>query len=606
MTKQIETPMSLSQLHSFHNAVSTTFMDKWDKIARNESRMKADNWTSEQKAKFELQDRIPFSMPIAVSALHRVSAVQKQSRQSWKVEAASDPNDEVGAEIATIVMRDYERKNDMAHLESDVFDDGVGISFGVDKFEIENEFGIDKITNRKVDNLNFVWDLNDLTYELKKPLFVAEIERLTKGELESQGYELINEDDTFGSLHGRPEINYWGASLDTGTVSLFHHYQLTKKTYYYLLFKDSQKLFNFSNIVAKKSRNKKEINELKTQIELFYAMSGFDSKDELSVETKEAFEYDYYKFTYNQILEYEETGLEFHPYNVYFSIKVANDWISVLDFMSSPQIFMDRIWSQIDYSLRSELKNVYELNVNALASGETAESAMKKVSKTGGVVQKKGYEKIFDVVQSQGFNPQYMQVIGIMQQATTDIMGGANSQGLKESSAESGRAVALRQEQGKLVSFLFLDNLTRYKEAKGKKLLELVKRYDTTERVIKVIGGEMNEQMMQFLSQGGYVQQSVTSNNMFLRINKGIASFQNADLDLVVDTAPMSNYERAAKLDQYVVAEQNMPSLINSPTWQQEKLKLLDIPQMSRAKILQEMQMMQQMQQQMAMQGVQQ
>jgi hypothetical protein len=209
--------------------------------------------------------------------------------------------------------------------------------------------------------------------------------------------------------------------------------------------------------------------------------------------------------------------------------------------------------------------------------------------KTGGVIHKKGLEPVFTPIQSQGFNPQYMQIVGIMQQSLTDMLGGANSQGLKESSAESGRAVALRQEQGKLVAFLFLDNLTRYKEAKGNKLLSLIKKHDTTERIIKILGGDLDQSMMMFLQQSGSLQQSQTSGNAFLTVNRGVTSFQNSDLDLVVDTSPMNAYERASKLDQYAVAEQNMPSLVNSPTWQMQKLDLLDVPKMDRIKIMNEM-----------------
>jgi len=616
MRNELEnTPLSLQQLLQYHDAVSSDFMQKWEQGYINEGRLKADNYTADMKAKIQLQDRIPYSMPVAVSALQRISATQKQSRVSWKVEASSDPNDEVPAEVGTIVMRDYERREDMAHKESDVFDNGIGVSFGADKFEIVNEFGQDKIKNRKVDTFNLVWDLNDKSYSLDNVQFIAEIERIPYKDLKAMGYEVEGATDTYGTLEGRAVIDYYGVGdPDDRIISVFHHYHRTEKKYYVVLFSDPKKLFVeadgvtslFNGVVIKKTRNRKEAETLKKDIEMVYALNGFDANEDngLSIETQSVTEYDYYKFTYNKLLEYKETGETFHPYNLYFAIKVANDWISLLDFMESPQLFTDRLWSQIDYSFKTELKNVMEMNVNALAEGETADTAAKKASKTGGVIRKKGYQRIFETVQTTGFNPQYMSVLNILQQTLRDTMGGGNALGLQESASESGRAIALRQQQGKLVAFLFLDNFNRYKEAKGKKLLELIKKYDTTQRVIKIIGGALTDEMAQFLMANGAINPSQTSNNLYLKTNTGVTSLQNKDLDLVIDSVPMNDYERQAKLDMYSIAEKNMPQLLQSPTWMQIKLDALDIPKADRQKLMQETQALQQQQQAMLQQPV--
>jgi len=586
-TKEIEAPLSLAQLLSLHDAVYPVFQKKWTSAEENEGKLKADNWTNEQKKEIKRQDRIPLSMPINATYIQRISATQKQSRQSWKVEASVDPDDEIKAELTTLVLRDYERQNKMKYIESEVFDDGIGVKMGVDKFVVDYSEVTPKIGNVKVDNRNIVWDVNDTSYELNKVLFVSEIERVYAYELP---YDVFSSSGS-GSLQGRDKINYYVVGKDTDdqdyrVVSVFHHYQRVKKNEYYVLFKDTQGVFNFNDVIIQKYRDKKKAEKLLDDIRLIYEMNGLDFEGEGEVVKKDVYKYDYYKFTFNKILEYEETDLEVHPYNFYFAIKVANDWISLMDFMSSPQLFMDRLWMQVDYSFRKELKQLYELNVNAL--DESKESAIKKANQTGGVVTKKGYEKVFEQVLTQGFNPQYIQIVGIMQSYMSEITGGANFQGNKETSNESGRAVALRQQQGKLVAFLFLDNLERYKVNKGEKLLKYIEKYDSASRIIKVTGNELTPEMMQLLQESGsFMPSKIDKNSGFVKIG-GMDFLKNAKFELNVSAAPMSNVERAYKLSQYIDAEKSDPILSQLPTWRLKKLELLDIPQVDRYQIIKE------------------
>jgi len=579
--KELNTPLSISELLAFHDAVYSFFSEKWRTIERNEGRLKADNWTDKQKKDIKGQGRIPFSMPVNASFIRRIVGSQRNSRQGWRVEAATNPEAEIPAEIGGILLRDYERKNNMKYIESDVFEDGIGKSFGVDKFRIDYSTGLPVIKNEKIDIKNIVWDINDSSYSIEKPQFVAEIERKYRYELEKE-YDLIDgTGDASGSLMGRGKIDYYcTGSGDYQIIALFHHYQRVKKTRYKIMFKNFIGLPGFESFTSKKFTNRADAEKVIHNLEFIYAANSVPFDGEAEIQDIQEFVYDYYKFNYNQILEYEETNLEFHPYNFYFSMRVGNDWVSLMDIMSSPQIFIDKMYQQMDHSMRKELKNVLEMDVNRLANGETPTSAARKAGKTGGIIFKKG-ERVLDVVESRGFNPQYLQVLGVIGQLIADITGGNNVNGLKESANESGRAVALRQQQGKMSNYYFLDNFERYKVSKGWKLLKLSQKYDTAKKILKVAGSELSDEMIQILQENGIYSQSKRSKYGFIKVNdpeNALTFLKDADLELVIDTAPMTDYEKLTKLNQMLDAERLDPTLTQLPSWQAKKLEVMDLP----------------------------
>ena len=590
-----KTPLDLAGLLALHDTVGPDFMDKWAEGTKNEGRVLAENWSDDQEKDIKKQGRQPYSMPVNASYLQRISATQKQSRQGWKVDSSVDPNDEVKARIADMQLQDFERQNDLKHIESEVFDDGINLSFGADKFDVDYSKGYPCVINKKIDYRNLVWDINDVDYSLTNTLFIAEIEKKYKFEMEAEGYDVSSGTNTTSALIGRHKNEYYSTrdkaypdieSTPFEIVSVFHHWQRVYRDFHCVLFKDTAGLFKLEDVMVAKFESRSKAKGYIKDLKLAYHAQGLewiDAKGEPQAEivVKTERRYDYYKFYYNEILDYQKGELEEHPYNIYFAIRSASNWTSLMSFMSSMQLFMDRLWSQIDHSFMKELKEVLEMDTSNLADGMTKSKAITTASKTGGVIPKKGPGPLFNEVPTSGFNPQYMQTISVMTDYMSQMLGGANFQGSQESASESGRAVALRQKQGSLIASLFLDNLARYKKAKGKKLLYWLSKYDTTQRVIRVMGGELTDEEKQVLSeQDLYQPGKMDDTTGYMTINKpgvGISFLKNAQFELEVTEVPLTETQKQAKLMDAIQAEKIDPMLQASITWRMYKLDLLGI-----------------------------
>jgi hypothetical protein len=292
------------------------------------------------------------------------------------------------------------------------------------------------------------------------------------------------------------------------------------------------------------------------------------------------------------ILEYEKTSLPSFPIKIFKCFHFEDDFWSFMDMLKSPQIFMDRLFSQMDYTFGTDIKNVYQLNVNALAEGVTPEQATTIIKKTGGVVPTQSNEPAIQAIQSKGINPQWMQVAQIMQQFVEDFAGGRSFQGLSEGSGESGKAINLKKQQGTLVAFLMLDNLSRWKKSMGELALWMIKEFDTAERQIKIQGDELSPEMLELLQNNGiFSPSSINQDQGFVSVNQGgIPFLKDAEFELVVSEASLTSSEKEFKFFSMLEAGRSMPLLQNSI----EYAKLLlsynpDLKTRDRNKLIQEL-----------------
>lgn len=602
MKKELNTPFTAQQLYNFHQSVSGWFQEKWSNAEENERYKRGRNWTEAEQAEIEGQGRQAFSIALIPTKLNQFLASQRRNRTSFRVLAAEDPNDEIKAEIATIMLRDVEKRSNFKYLESDVYDSGLSIAYGV--FEVVKEkdkFYNDVISVKEVDYKNFVWDINAVEYTKRDAAFMAKVDRMYRHQFEAiygvQKDMLPGDDFSFG----RPKYDYFLVIDKNGNramdlVSVITHYQKVRRKYYCVVFDDNMQLIEGGVF---KFRTKDEAETKLNELKWAYIDKGVPiPSGEIVEEEKEGI--DKYVFTYQGVLEYEETDLEDYPFTVYTSFSFKNEFWTLTDLLKSPQKWIDRLFAQIDYAFGKDIKNAIEINVNALAENETPESAIQKIE-DGTPIFVKGGGAITSV-KTDGANPQWMLMAQTMQQLVEDMSGGRSFQGLKESAGESGRAISLKQQQGELISALFIDNLFRAKKDLGEKLLWWMAKYDTAQRVIKVGGGEIAPEMAQMLQgQGSYQPSLQTPNAGYVTVNSGGISFLNdMSYELLVSEDMLSETAKEKRMQQMMLAEQANPMLAQLPSWQEVKLSTLDIDYVTRQKILGEMQQMKQRQDAMA------
>lgn len=541
--------LSATDLQYFHDQIIQYFTEKWNEGSENERYMKAKNWSSEQETKVQNQNRIPYSMAVMATKLNIIKATQRQARTQFKVSARVDPNDEIKAELATLMLRDDEKNSKFKYIESEIFDSGLSVKYGAGEIYMDYSDFIPKVKFRKLDYKDVVWDINSREYDLSDALFVAKIDRVYRFQLKQEYPEYADELSQDFNRIGRSKNAYYvtknpNGKNDFDIISKFTHYQKVVRTSWYVLHPDTKGILG-EGLYTKKFKTQEEAERHLREINIPYLTNGFDAEG--SVEPKDEIQYDKYTFANNTILNYEELDYPSPPIKVYRCFHYEDDFWSFMDVVKSPQKFLDRLFAQMDYSLGSDIKNVYQLNVNALADGKTFEEAKRIIEKTGGVVPVNSSEEVLRALKPGGLNPQWLQLATVMQQFVEDFTGGRSFQGLSEGAGESGIAINLKKQQGALITFLLLDNFSRWKQLMGEFALFLHKEYDTAQKQIKVQGAELTPEMLQLLNQNGIVSPSQVDDSMYIKMNEGISFLKDADLELTVTEASLTETEKEIK-----------------------------------------------------------
>lgn len=600
---ETNTPLQVSDLESLHDQVIPFFEQKWKLGEENERYQKIQNWDSDKKKKIQGQNRQPYSIPIAMTKLNTIYATQKQARTQFKVEAKVDPNDEIKAELATLMLRDDERSCKLQYIESEVFQSGTGVQYGAAEAYVDYSGILPKIKFKKWDYKNVVWDRNSRDYELEDALWQATIDRMYRFQVAHQyGVDTKKITEQEGTW-GREKSSYYvtknpNGKSDFDIISVFTHYQKVVRPCYYVVH-PNQLNFLGDGIYLKKFKTQEEAERHLREINIPYISNGFDFQGE--TQPKDEITFDKYVFADGQILKYEETDYPSFPVKLYRCFHFEDDFWSFMEVIKSPQIFYDRLLAQIDYSFGSDIKTVFQLNVNALAEGMTYEKAKEIIAQTGGVVPSNSSEEIVRAVKAQGVNPQWLQMATIMQGLMEDFAGGRSFSGLGDESGESGRAINLKKQQGALVAFLMLDNLARWKRSLGEFALFLHKEYDSVERQIKVQGGELTPEMLQLLNSNGIVTPSQSDpESMYVKVG-GIDFLKDAELELTVTEAALTESEKEFKYMQLKELAQSNPIVQQLPAYYQMLFEYNpDIPSRLKKQLIQELQAYNQAQQQAA------
>jgi len=583
----MKTPLTVSDLLARHNSVIPYFNELWTSADENE-RYKQGIHSPEVKAAIEKQNRVDYVINMMTTKLNQILSYQQNNRTEFKIKATIDPMDEIKASIGNIVFKDFEHRTNFKYLESDIADSGITVKYGVAKIYLDKDSQLNNVVMVKdLDYKNFIWDSNATTYTKKDALFMAELEKVYRLQIRQEYGKEASEHRVSG------ENFEWGRNLDAYYISpnpdnqdydiitKFTHYEKVLRDYYILIFND---YVNKTRIVEK-FRDKKKAEYRQRELYLTYLDDDLElpeSSVDKSVET----ELDKYVFTMDSILEYEETELKDFPYGIYQSFTFKDKVWCFADILKPLQQFIDRYFSQIDYGLGKDIKNVYELAVNQLADGLDYQKALDIIEESG-IVPVKAVNSI-NAVRSQGINPQWTQMITLVQSYLEDIAGGRSFQGLSEGANESGVSVEKKAQQGALIAALFLENIKRWKKDLGEKLLWWFNKYDTAERVIKVAGGELNPEMLQLLQgQGSFAPSMQEPNSGYVKINSTpLTIFRDAEFELTVSDNPYSETLREQKYTKLLLVGQTMPEIRTVPEYLGLVLDTQDIDYNTKQKLI--------------------
>lgn len=595
MKSKIESPLNVQELCLMHIQNFGYFDKLWQRGEENERYISADHHTDEEKRDYAADGRYPFSVALTAQKINTIMASEKENRTSFKVEAISDPNDEIKAEIAGLRLKNIEARSGLRYVESDVTLSGVGVIYGVTAIRRRvNDAGDNELYLEEVDYKDCIWDANAKTYEKHDAVFMAEKTKAYRYQIESDYPDVEFNGTGLGDWwNGRNYVEYFistNLKAEYDLITKFTHYQKVLRTYYCVF-------FNGEKVATE--RNKKDADDILKMLKMPYFLQGLPEPPAFVQSIKKT-KMDKYIFTLNDILEYEETELDFFPYSVYQAFQFKDKIWSMTDVLKSNQIFLDRLVAQMDYAFGRDIKDGFEVVTPKLADGITAEEAVRRAKAGEGVpVLMAGSIKWID---KNSIDPNWITVYSIMLELGNDLGGGRSFAGLQDSAGESGIAIRQKMMQGEKIASLFIDNKFRSKRDLGTKLVKMVGLYDTAPYIMKVLGGALSDEMIQVLQrQQLYIPSQFNEGVGYLKMNQQNPMTQmewlnNAEFELTVTEETLSESRRQQKYLMLLEAEKSDQTLLMSPTWRKMKYEVMDIPFSDRQKLLQEFEELQKQQ----------
>ena len=595
MRSKIKAPLTVQDLCQMHIQNFGYFDNLWRRGEENERYISADHHSDEEKRDYEADDRYPFSVALTAQKINTIMASEKENRTSFKVEAISDPNDEIKAEIAGLRLKNIEARSGLKYIESDVSLSGVGVIYGVFGIRTRlNEAGDKEIYLDEVDYKDFIWDANAKTYEKHDAVFVAEKTKAYRYQIESDYPDIEFNNPGLGDWwNGRNFVEYFistNLKMEYDLITKFTHYQKVLRTYYCVFFNGEK---------VAEERNKKDADDILKMLKMPYLLQGLPEPPAFVEKVKKT-KMDMYVFTLNDILEYEETDLDFFPYSIYQAFQFKDKIWSMTDVLKSNQIFLDRLVAQMDYAFGRDIKDGFEVVVPKLADGITSEEAVRRAKAGEGVpVLMAGSIKWID---KNSIDPNWITVYSIMMDLGNDLGGGRSFAGLQDSAGESGIAIRQKMMQGEKIASLFIDNKFRSKRDLGTKLVKMVGLYDTAPYIMKVLGGSLSDEMIQVLQQQKlYIPSQFNEGVGYLKINEQnpltkMEWLNNAEYELTVTEETLSESRRQQKYLMFLDAEKSDQTLLMSPTWRRMKYEVMDIPFSDRQKLIAEFEALQEQQ----------
>jgi hypothetical protein len=496
-----------------------------------------------------------------------------------------------------------ESQNQAVYKYSDVFASGVGIAYGVVKTWADtNRYGDSVIRLSDIDYKNFLWDDNSVEYEHNDSIWMAEKRYIYRVDARRQWDKKLIDEQSIGDAAtrwGRKKSQYYvnynrDGNSDLDLLTILEHYHKVNRAYYTVLFG--------ANVIGC-VRTKKEAETILRKAQLPLLEQDKDLPPADIIKTPRLM-LDKYLFTYTDILEFEETDMEDFPYSIYQAFQFKNKIWTMSDVLKSMQQLANRMLQQMDYAIGIDVKNNYEMVMpNIEAVGLSREEAIKALKEDH--IVPVGASGTFNPIKSQGFNPQYAELMQIMIQLIDEQGGGKTFSGNPNSGHQSGKAINSLIGQGQLLADKFIDNRNRFLQDLGRKTIWFMKHYDNTPYVQKIEGGSLSKEMLELLQQESMYQPSKENpESGYVKMNQdGMNYLQDAEYDLDIIEESMNENKREMEFATMTELEKADPSLQLSPTWRKKKIeKISSISYEDREKIIKEIADAQQAQQQQAAQ----
>lgn len=458
-------------------------------------------WTTEEVEAHEIQKRIPYVFNEIQHKVDHLVGTQTQTRLDARC-LPRDQGDEQKAELLSFIVKWVEQLNNLEQIESAVFLDSLlrGAGAAVIRWEMEDvNYGYPKI--EKIPIYELCWDVNSKKQDLSDARWMARMMLVSKFEAaemmpeHSEVIESASDDMSsdigwdFDSLKTRrqKQLTSMMAEDESREMIRIIEYYERMKIYRYIIADDISGAITPFDKKEEATAFYEGLTEEYT--EQGTPMSNPDGSSRVVFVTNTVDKLQQTIVVGTEIVESNITTLNDFPFVVNFAYFVDGDYWGFVDSLISPQLLVNRSFSQWDYQLGASTKNMMTVVETWLKRGFTIEDIRKELALTVAILPVQNHQAI-QAHPNTPINPELFQAINFGINRMNDYAGGRNALGLQENAAESGRAVIARAEAGGMSRLPMFDRLRLWRQNITYRMVWFVKNYMPAGQIIRVIGNE--------------------------------------------------------------------------------------------------------------------
>lgn len=449
-------------------------------------------WTKEEEMAFRKQFRYPYTFNEIQHKVNHLVGIQIQTRLDAKM-VARESGDEAKAELLTYLNKWVEQVNQLEAVETEVFLDAItgGVGWTVCRWENEDlEYGYPKIESIPADEM--LWDLTARKHDLSDARWIAReslISRMEALEMFPDQEDYITNQAAYGTgryshLIYHDRYRQYIADESRDLLRMIEYYERVKTNIHIVIDSISNEVYKFDN--------KKDAEDFYDGVCSIYIKAGQnplnpDGSERIVLTSKKVDVIFQTIIVGDEVFVCEPTELQEFPFVPIFCYFYNGDYWGFVEGLISPQILVNRFFSQWDYMVGTSSKNLTTINDKLLQKGFTISKASEELSKIAPIVPVISHDAIKQHPNQQA-NPDLFNAVGFGIERMVDYAGGANALGLQENAAESGRAVIARAEQGGVSKLPIFDRLRIWRQAVVSRNIWWIKNFMPVGQIFRIIG----------------------------------------------------------------------------------------------------------------------
>lgn len=510
------------------------FAEMWAEARRNSEFVQGRQWDDDEREAHERQNRIAYVFDQISPKVNAVLGVHTARRVEAQV-LPTEPGDEPTAYVANRLIKWCEQINRMDEVESEVFYDMIVKKVGctVTRWALSDTLSGRPVVER-VPVYQMMWDPNSVDVSLADAKWMARVIPITRQDAierwpefeeavrNAGGYgdesSLVRTDVMTARQRFMAQSGRAVSETDLrGDIIAIEHFEKARQYIYIVVDQISNEMHEFNDANAAQNYVDGAISQY---AEGDVNLVDSEGNDMVSIVTLSKDIVIQTLIFGAECVSREVTELPDFPYQIAFCYHDDGEYWSFVDQLIDPQMFQNRMISELDNQIGRGNKNIMTVIEQKLKRGFTIVDLNREASKVSPKIPVLAHDAI-NVVPNQPAQSDLVPAISMAISHMTDIVGGRNALGLQENAAESGAAVRARQEAAGMARMPVFAHINSWRRKVTEMCLWYMRKYLAPEQQMRIMGQEGKPEWILVTQE---VLDSLTNSKMDIVVTEAVDS----------------------------------------------------------------------------------